>query len=141
MQYDLNTKIKYNGEDIASENIKKSGNKLIAMLEELLSGKGVAEKKHILEDEYGMIMTEELEGRMQNMCNLSELVEERGMRRGIAQGITQGIAQGITQGIAQERIAAVERMMKANVTKEQIISFGYTEDEIEKVESTLYERI
>ena len=125
MQFDLKTKIKYNGEDIASENIKKSGNKLIAMLEELLSGKGVAEKKHILEDEYGMIMTEELEGRMQNMCNLSELVEERGMRR----------------GIAQERIAAVERMMKANVTKEQIISFGYTEDEIEKVESTLYERI
>lgn len=119
-----------NGEDIAPENIKKSGNKLIAMLEELFSGKGVAEKKHILEDEYGMIMTEELEGRMQNMCNLSELVEERGVKRGIEQGITQGI----TQGIAQERIAAVERMMKANVTKEQIISFGYTEDEIEKVE-------
>ena len=66
-------------------------------------------------------MTEELEGRMQNMCNLFELVEERGIKR--------------------ERIAAIERMMKANVTKEQIISFGYSEDEIEKVENTLYERV
>ena len=74
-----------------------------------------------MENEYGMIMTEELEGRMQNMCNLSELVEERGIKR--------------------ERIAAIERMMKANVTKEQIISFGYSEDEIEKVENTLYERV
>ena len=65
-----------------------------------------------------MIMTDELEGRMQNMCNLSELVE----------------AIGIKKGITQERIAAVERMLKADATKEQIISFGYTEEEIERAE-------
>lgn len=46
-----------------------------------------------------MIMTEELEGRMQKMCNLSELVEERGIKK----------------GITRERVAAVERMLKANV--------------------------
>lgn len=44
--------------------IKKSQNALIAMLEELVSVKDAAEKKHILADEYGMIMTAELEGRM-----------------------------------------------------------------------------
>lgn len=70
------------------------------------------------------------------MCNLSELVEERGIKK----GLTQGLTQGITRGIEQERMAAIGRMMKANVTKEQIISFGYTEDEIEKAENTLYER-
>ncbi len=67
-------------------------------------------------------MTEELEGRMQKMCNLSELVEERGIKK----------------DVTRERIAAVERMLKANATKEQIISFGYTEEEIERAENALY---
>lgn len=99
----------------------KSGNRLIAMLEEILSKKTVVEKKQILTDEYGMIMTEELEGRMQNMCNLSELVKE--------------------SAVKQERIAAVERMLKADATKEQIISFGYSEEEIEKAENALYANV
>ena len=55
---------------------------------------------------------------MQKMCNLSELVEERGAKR--------------------ERIAAIKRMLKADFTKEQIISCGYTEEEIERAESKLY---
>ncbi len=50
---------------------------MISMLEELLSGKNVVEKKRILADEYGMRMTTELEGRIRIMCNLSENIEER----------------------------------------------------------------
>ena len=103
------------------ETTPKSANRLIAMLEEILSKKTVVEKKQILTDEYGMIMTEELEGRMQNMCNLSELVKE--------------------SAVKQERIAAVERMLKADATKEQIISFGYTEEEIERAENALYANV
>lgn len=103
------------------ETTPKSGNRLIAMLEEILSKKTVVEKKQILTEEYGMIMTEELEGRMQNMCNLSELVKE--------------------SAVKQERIAAVERMLKADATKEQIISFGYSEEEIEKAENALYANV
>lgn len=38
-------------------------------------------------------MTEELEGRMQNMCNLSELIEEVGIEKGIKKGIKKGITQ------------------------------------------------
>ena len=114
-----------NGENTTSKMMKKSKNKLIAMLEELLSRKDIAKKKHILESEYGMIMTEELEGRMQNMCNLSELIEE----------------VGIKKGITQERIEAIKRMLKANAPKEQIISFGYTEEEIEKAEKVLYANV
>ena len=56
------------------------------------------------------------------MCNLSELVEERGIKK----------------GITRERIAAIERMLKANFTKDQVISCGYTEEEIERAESALY---
>lgn len=55
------------------------------------------------------------------MCNLSELVEERGAKR--------------------ERIEAIKRMLKANSTKEQIILFGYTEEEIEKAENALFANI
>ena len=49
-----------NGEnDNPSGGIKKSQNVLISMLEELLSEKDAVEKKRILADEYGMIMTAE----------------------------------------------------------------------------------
>ena len=108
-----------NGEnDKYSDSIKKSQNVLISMLEELLSEKDAVEKKRVLADEYGMIMTAELEGRIQIMCNLSENIEERSIRR--------------------ERLNAIKRMIKANASKEQIISFGYTEEEYKKAESALY---
>jgi len=68
-----------------------------------------------------MTMTEELKGRVQNMCNLSELVKE--------------------SAVKQERIVAVERMLKADVTKEQMISFGYSEEEIEKAKNVLYANV
>ena len=104
-----------NGEnDKYSDSIKKSQNVLISMLEELLSEKDAVEKKRVLADEYGMIMTAELEGRIQIMCNLSENIIER------------------------ERIDAIKRMIRANITRAQILSMGYTEAEYKKAESALY---
>ena len=112
-----------NGKNNSSgEAVKKSQNVLIAMLEELVSEKDAAEKKRILADEYGMVMTAELEGRIQVMCNWSESIEARGFEK----------------GIIKERIAAIERMIKANATKEQIISYGYTEAEYTEAESSMY---
>ena len=98
----------------SGEAIKKSQNVLIAMLEELVSKKDAAEKKRILADEYGMIMTAELERRIQIMCNWSESIRER------------------------ERIDIIEKMIKANATKEQIISYGFTEDEYTEAERFVY---
>lgn len=99
------------------KNIKDSQNTLISMLEKLLSEISVEEKKRILTEEFGMIMTTELEGRMQTMCNWSEAILERGMEK--------------------ERLNAIERMIQAGATKEQILSFGYTEKEFTEVESAL----
>lgn len=139
------------GENIsAGEAIMKSQNVLIAMLEELLSKKDAEEKKRILADEYGMIMTAELERRIQIMCNWSEAIAdralERGMKRGLEQGfeqgiergIKQGINQGISQGIAKERIAAIGRMLRAGAAREQILAYGYTEDEYAEAEGSVY---
>ncbi len=116
------------------EIIKDSQNTLISMLEKLLSDTGVEEKKRVLTEEYGMIMTTELEGRMQTMCNWSEAIMERAMEK----GIEKGMEKGMEKGIKKERISAIERMIQAGATKEQIISFGYTEKEYTEVESILY---
>lgn len=99
------------------ENLAKSQNNLIALLEELLSEADIAKKKKILSTEYGMIMTEEFEGRLQTMCNLSQNIVE------------------------EERKRAIERMIKANATKEQILSYGYTEEEYEAVENDLFSNV
>ena len=95
------------------ENITDSQNILISMLEKLLSKSSVEEKKRILTEEYGMIMTTELEGRIQTMCNWSEAILEK------------------------ERINAIERMIQAGATKKQILSFGYTEKEFAEAERNL----
>ena len=83
------------------------------------------------------------------MCNLSEDLIERaaskaikegmakGIEQGIEQGIKQGIEQGIKQGIETERTDAIERMLKAGATKQQIVSYGYTEEEFLHVERLL----
>lgn len=96
---------------------KDSQNTLISMLEKLLSQTSVDEKKRILTEKYGMIMTTELEGRLQTMCNLSENIKD--------------------QSIKMERINAIERMINAGFIKEQIILCGYTEEEFTKAESLL----
>ncbi len=117
-----------NGETIAD-----SQNILISMLEKLLSKSSVEEKKRILTKEYGMIMTTELEGRMQTMCNWSEAIKEMSYK----EGIEKGFEEGIEKGIEKERLNAVERMIRANLTKAQIISCGYTEEEFAEAESLL----
>lgn len=107
----------------SGNSIKTSQNTLISMLEKLLSQTGVEEKKRILTKEYGMIMTTELERRIQTMCNLSENIKEL------------GIKEGIKEGIKKERLNAIERMIKAGAAKEQIEAFGYTEEEFAEAES------
>ena len=107
------------------ETIKDSQNVLISMLEKLLSESSAEEKKRILTEEYGMVMTAELEGRMQTMCNWSEAIKEMSYN------------EGIEKGIEKERLNAIERMIQANLTKAQIISCGYTEEEFAEAESLL----
>ena len=43
-------------------------------------------------------MSEELEGRLANMCNLSDLIEERGIKLGEERGIRLGEERGIKLG-------------------------------------------
>lgn len=56
------------------------------------------------------------------MCNWSESIRERERK----------------DAKIDARIEALERMIRVNITREQILSMGYTEAEYEKAESALY---
>lgn len=81
--------------------VSESKNRLIAMLEDVLSNEDSECKKQKLEEKYDMKMTMELEGRLNSMCNLSDVVVERAIEQGMKQGIEQGIEKGMKQGIEQ----------------------------------------
>lgn len=44
----------------------------------------------------------------------------------------------VKKGIREERIEAINRMIKANAAKEQIILYGYTEAEYIEAEKFMY---
>ena len=65
---------------------------------------GVEEKKRILEHSYGIAMTEKLEKEMNLMCNLSDLIEERGIEKGTANAERGAAIQMLKDGIKPEKI-------------------------------------
>lgn len=68
------------------------------------------------------------------MCNWSESIIERERR---AAKIEAKIEAGKEAG-KEARKEALERMIRVNITKEQILSMGYTEAEYKEAESALY---
>ena len=82
-----------------NERAEVSKNQLIAMLEELLKKDEINQKKKKLMSEYGLVMDDDTERRLGEMCNLSDLLVENGIKRGFEKGIEQGIERGIEQGI------------------------------------------
>ena len=76
--------------------------RLHRLLETLFAdGISLSERRNILQTEYQITMTEELEGRLNQMCNLGEGLAERWMERGWKEGMEKGMRQGIQQGMQQ----------------------------------------
>lgn len=96
-------------------------NELIDMLTTLFSEKKDAEtKKKELENKFGMIMTETVEGGLRSMCNLGAGMAERAIREGLQQGLQQGeerlgklisvlLREGLTDEVALVASDATER--------------------------------
>ena len=88
---------------------------ILKLLEVLLSSeRDPSEKKKILEEDFSIKMTKQLEGEVSVMCNLSEDVEQRGIAKGFAQGMAQGIAQGKEEGTLWH-IQSLMRTLKLTV--------------------------
>ena len=97
-----------------NENAEISKNVLIAMLEELLKRDSAEAKKKKLKEHYDIIMDVETERRVNTMCNLSEVVLERGMEQGMVQ--------------------VAEKMLKANKPAEEIKNFtGVSIDKLKEL--------
>ena len=86
---------------------------VLNLLEVLLSSeKKAEEKKKVLAEEYDITMTEILERRIEEMCNLSKGVAERGFQRGVERGIQRGMEQGM--------LLAIQSLMKnKNLTADE----------------------
>lgn len=89
---------------------------ILKLLEVLFSSeKAAAEKKQILEDDFGIPMTETLEKEVYAMCNLSEGVEARGIAKGRVEGRMEGRAEGV--------LSALQSLMKSmNLTIDQAMN-------------------
>ena len=90
----------------ATKNKKQSKNKLIGMLEELFSKSEFIEKKKILEEDYGLKMSMELEGRMCEMCNVSDYWEEVATEEGKEIGEKQKIISQVVKKLQKDKSVA-----------------------------------
>jgi len=59
---------------------------------------------------------------------------KEGIEQGLQQGLQQGIHQGLEKGIEQNKKDILEKLLKTNLSIEQIIEItGFTAEEIEKL--------
>ncbi len=107
---------------IRKEDGEKSKNKLIAMLEDLLSTRNRELKKQLMVKEYGMVMTTELERKV-DMCNLSDVIEERAMKKGMEKGMEKGIIEGsfgtLVSLVKKGRLTEEEAAEELGITAEE----------------------
>lgn len=100
---------------------KETEHDLLRLLDVLLSSdKKANEKKEILENEFDIPMTEKLEAEVENMCNLSDGVEQK------------GIQKGIEIGIEQEQLRLIQKKLDKNKSIEQIAGETELEEEVVK---------
>ena len=102
----------------------KEAEGVLKMLEVLFSTRiEQKEKSNILNDEFNISMTEELEKEVSDMCNLSQGIRDRGIAEGMALGKAEGINLGRAEGIESTHISVIKQMMKnLNLTAEQAMS-------------------
>ena len=104
-----------------------SKNRLIAMLEELVSKDDTETKKKKLSEKYNLVMDDNLERRVSSMCNFSEALIERGREEGRMEGHLIGLEEGRLKGQERERargvIKNITNMQSYNLSKNQIMKF------------------
>lgn len=83
---------------------KAGGNALHGMLETLFSGDlSVKEKEWILEQEYHIPSSIVLKGGFEKMCNLSDSIEEKALKKGREKGRIEGRKEGRQEGRQEGR--------------------------------------
>ena len=119
-----------------------AGGKLPRLLELLLvSDRPAEEKKAILQEEYQIPMTQSIEGEVEKMCNLSQGIENRGIRKGRQEGIREGRREGKREGRREEREELLKNLMKTTgwSLKESMEALKISSEEAERFKKLLEE--
>ena len=72
-----------------------------------------------MENEYDIPMTEEMEGEVENMCNLSDGVERKGIEKGIAIGIAQGTLSTLCSLVCDNILSIEDAAKRVELTVEE----------------------
>ena len=93
---------------------------VLRLLNVLLSSEcGAEEKKRILEEEFAIKVSKQMEEEVAQMCNLSQGIVEKG----IAQGIEKGMAQGVEKGAFNATLDSLRRLIaNAGMSAEQAMN-------------------
>ena len=87
----------------------EEGEGIIRMLKVLFSNRmSIDRKQRILEDEFKIKLSDEEKEDIEEMCNLSEGVEQRGIEIGLQRGKALGRSEGIDIGIQQGRSEGID---------------------------------
>lgn len=85
-------------------------NDVIHLLSVLLSSEVLPkDKKRILQDNFKIPMSYEMENEVNIMCNLSDGVERRGFNRGLEKGYHNGLEKGYDNGVIDTVISYIKR--------------------------------
>lgn len=123
-RYDLMCTVFIN---LNADKTMKSQNKLISMLSTLLSNNiKPQEKKRLLESEYGIKMSVELESEVSAMCNLSEIVEERGIEKGMEKGRFNTIYELVHSGDLSPAVGAKKLGITIEQLRDNMEAAGYS---------------
>ena len=100
-------------------------NPILRLMDVLLSDTiKVHEKKKIMEDEFHIAMTMELECEVSELCNLSEGVYKRGLSNGIERGI-QGAVELLRESGIDDSTIINDIMKKYQLSLEEAQNYVY----------------
>lgn len=100
---------------------ENKGNELHGLLDTLFSPElAPQEKETILYNDYHIETTVELEGGLREMCNLSDLIEEKGIEKGIEQGRLNTLISLVQDGLLPVEEAAKRSEMTVEDFKKLI---------------------
>lgn len=84
-------------------------NEILRLMNVLLSSKTDVEKKQkVMQEEFHIAMTMELESEVAEMCNLSQGIYNEGVNEGIKEGMNKGLDRGIEGAVTLLREAGME---------------------------------
>ena len=93
---------------------------ILKLLDVLLSNEIEAtEKQQVLQNDFGIPMTRELEGGLQDMCNLGEAIARENMAKGRAEGMAKGIITSINNLMKNTGWPVEQALTTLGVPKEE----------------------